>query len=39
MSNQVWIKNDVNGDNLDYDYDIVENDGIIRKFNWRNSKI
>jgi len=29
MSNQVWIKNDINSDNLDYDYDIVENDGII----------
>lgn len=28
-SSQVWIKNDIHSDNLDYDYDIVENDGII----------
>jgi hypothetical protein len=24
--NQVWIKNNLHNDNLDYDYDIVEND-------------
>lgn len=27
--NQVWIKNNLDTDNLDYDYDIVENDDII----------
>ena len=26
---QVWIKNNLHNDILDYDYDIVENDGII----------
>lgn len=26
-NNQVWVKNDMHSDNLDYDYDIAENDG------------
>ena len=25
-NNQVWVKNNLHNDNLDYDYDIVEND-------------
>jgi len=29
INNQVWIKNNLDNDNLDYDYDIVENDGKI----------
>jgi len=29
INNQVWIKNNLDTDNLDYDYDIVNNDGII----------
>lgn len=28
-NNQVWIKNNLNSDKLDYDYDIVKNDEII----------
>jgi hypothetical protein len=29
INNQVWIKNNLDNDTLDYDYDIVENDGIL----------
>ena len=29
INNQVWIKNNLDNDNLDYDYDIVENNGKI----------
>jgi hypothetical protein len=28
INKQVWVKNNLDSDNLDYDYDIVENDTI-----------
>jgi hypothetical protein len=29
INNQVWIKNNLDNDNLDYDYDIVINDDVV----------
>jgi len=37
-NNQVWVKNNLHNDNLDYDYDIVENDKKI-ELKYSNSSV